>query len=47
MLFDLRKTNQIIRHAYESHKFPILPIADAGNHLAGRNLFAELDSEQA
>ena len=47
MLIDLRKINHLIRHDYESHNFPISTLADAGNHLAGKTLFAKLDCRQA
>ena len=37
LLIDVRRVNQLIRHDYDSHKFPMTTLADASAHLAGKN----------
>ena len=43
MLVDLRKINHLIGNDYNNNNFPIATLADAGTHLAGKNLFCKRD----
>ena len=47
ILIDLRRVNNLIRHDYDSHNFPISSLADVGGHLAGKKYFCKLDCSQA
>ena len=46
LLINLTKINHLIRHDYESHNFSIPTLGDAGNHLPGKKLSANLDCRQ-
>ena len=46
LLVDLRQKNNLIRHDYDNHNFPIATLADVSAHLAGKRFFAKLDCSQ-
>ena len=44
---DLRKINTLIAGDYTNNNHPVSTLSDAGQHLAGKSLFCELDCSQA
>ncbi len=47
LLVDLRRINFLLRHDYSNNYFPVATIADSGQHLANKCIFASLDCSQA
>ena len=47
LLVDLRKINTLIADDYINNNHPVSTITDAAQHMAGKNLFCNLDCSQA
>ena len=47
LLIDLRKINTLIADDYINNDHPVSTSTDAAQHMAGKNLFCELDCSQA
>ena len=47
ILIDLRRTSHLLRYDYKNNNFPIPTMADSTAHLAGKSIFAKMDSSQA
>ena len=46
-MVDLRKINTLIADDYINNNHPVSTLTDAAQHMAGKNLFCELDCSQA